>query len=269
MHETMKRKSSSLNLSVDDILRKLLAGEIDIRMAKRMLSVLNIKRISDMVKLDTQRAHRIGTPETILAEGKDPATIAKAAITMARKSGYALITRVHKSHLRKIRSSLQKGFELKHNPKARTVVVKSKRYTFPKVGRIGVLAAGTADVPVAEEAAVAAEVMGCEVLRAYDVGIAGIHRLFKPLKRMTEKGVAALVVVAGMEGALPSVVSSLVDVPVIGVPTSIGYGIGAEGVGALVTMLQTCSPKIAVVNIDNGFGGGTFAALIAKKSRGG
>jgi hypothetical protein len=129
-----------------------------------------------------------------------------------------------------------------------------------------VLAAGTADIPVAEEAAVAAEVMGCEVLKAYDVGIAGIHRLFEPLRKMIERGVSALVVVAGMEGALPSVTSSLVDVPVIGVPTSIGYGVGAEGIGALVTMLQTCSPKLAVVNIDNGFGAGIFAALIARQA---
>jgi len=265
----MKQKSSRhLNLDVESILMRLLAGEIDIRAAKRMLSALNIERVSNMVKLDTRRAHRIGAPEAILAEGKDPEMIAKAATVMARKSSYALVTRVQKSHLRKVRSSLAKGFELNHNPKARTIVIKRKGYTFPKVGQIGVLAAGTADIPVAEEAAVAAEVMGCEVLKAYDIGIAGIHRLFEPLKCMTKKGVSTLIVVAGMEGALPSVVSSLVNVPVIGVPTSVGYGIGAEGVGALVTMLQTCSPKLAVVNIDNGFGAGIFAALIAKQSRG-
>jgi hypothetical protein len=265
----MKQKPSHLNLDIEDILRKLLTAEIDTRAAKRMLSALNIEQISDMVKLDTHRAHRIGTPEAILAEGKNPAITAKAAVAMATKSGYALVTRVEKGHLHKLRSSLPDGFELDHNPKARTVVIKRRGQAFPKVGLVGVVAAGTADVPVAEEAVVAAEVMGCEVIKAYDVGIAGIHRLFKPLKHMTEKGVSALIVVAGMEGALPSVVSSLVNVPVIGVPTSVGYGIGAEGVGALVTMLQTCSPKLAVVNIDNGFGAGIFAALIAKQSRGG
>jgi hypothetical protein len=262
----MKRKSRRLDLNIEDILHKLLVGEISTRTAKRMLSALNIERISDMARLDVRRSHRIGAPEAILAEGKDPEITAKAAVTMARKSGYALVTRIRKGHLEKIRSSLPRDFELEHNSKARTVVIKRKGHIFPRIGRIGVLAAGTADIPVAEEAAVAAEVMGCEVLKAYDVGIAGIHRLFGPLREMTERGVSALVVVAGMEGALPSVASSLVDVPVIGVPTSVGYGVGAEGVGALVTMLQTCSPKLAVVNIDNGFGAGIFAALIARQT---
>jgi NCAIR mutase (PurE)-related protein len=143
-------------------------------------------------------------------------------------------------------------------------LVKRRNHVFPKAGRIGVLAAGTADVAVAEEASVAAEVMGCQVMKAYDVGIAGIHRLFKPLEHMLRKGVSALVVVAGMEGALPSVVASLVDVPVIGVPTSVGYGVGTKGVAALMTMLQTCSPKVVVVNIDNGLGAGIFAGMIAR-----
>ncbi len=110
--------------------------------------------------------------------------------------------------------------------------------------------------------------MGCKVLKAYDVGIAGIHRLFRPLELMARQGVAALVVVAGMEGALPSVVASLVDVPVIGVPTSVGYGVGLKGAAALMSMLQSCSPKIAVVNIDNGLGAGVFAGLIARQASG-
>ncbi|MCS7131236.1 MAG: nickel pincer cofactor biosynthesis protein LarB, partial [Hadesarchaea archaeon] len=176
------------------------------------------------------------------------------------------ITRAGGKHLKELKARLPKGFELEHNERARTIVVKRKGYAFPKVGKIGVLAAGTADIPVAEEASVAAQVMGCEVLKAYDVGVAGIHRLFEPLRRMIDEGVAAIVVVAGMEGALPSVVSSLVNVPVIGVPTSVGYGVGANGIGALVTMLQSCSPKLAVVNIDNGFGAGVFAALVARQA---
>jgi NCAIR mutase (PurE)-related protein len=122
---------------------------------------------------------------------------------------------------------------------------------------------GTSDVVVAEEARTIAEEMGCEVITAYDVGIAGFHRHIKPLKRMLQEGVDAIVVVAGMEGALPSVIASLVDVPVIGVPTSVGYGFGAGGVGALTTMLQSCSPGMCVVNIDNGVGAGALAALIA------
>ena len=260
--ETMKSKK--LDLSVEDVLRKLKAGDLTIGEAKSRLAALNIKRISDLARLDTNRAHRIGVPEVVLAEGKSSETVARAAAKMAEESGYVLVTRVARGHLKRLRA-LQKGFELDYNERARTVIVKRRGHVFPKVGKVGVLAAGTADVPVAEEAAVAVEVMGCEVIKAYDVGIAGIHRLFGPLERMADEGVAAVIAVAGMEGALPSVVSSLVDVPVIGVPTSVGYGVGVEGLGALMTMLQTCSPKLAVVNIDNGFGAGVFAALIARQ----
>lgn len=128
------------------------------------------------------------------------------------------------------------------------------------------ITAGTADIPVATEAKVAAEEMGCKVLTAFDVGVAGIHRLFGPLKRMIEEGVDAIIVVAGMEGALPSVVASLVDVPVIGVPTSVGYGLGRDGIGALTAMLQSCSLGLAVVNIDGGVAAGVFAALIANRA---
>jgi len=127
------------------------------------------------------------------------------------------------------------------------------------------MTAGTSDIRVAEEARVVAEEMGCEVVTAYDVGIAGFHRHIGPLRRMLREGVDAIVVVAGMEGALPSVVASLVDVPVIGVPTSVGYGLGGKGVGALTTMLQSCSPGLCVVNIDNGVGAGALAALIARR----
>jgi hypothetical protein len=126
-----------------------------------------------------------------------------------------------------------------------------------------VLAAGTSDIPAAEEAKVTAEVMGCQVLAYYDVGIAGIHRLMEPLRETLVQDVSAIVVVAGMEGALPSVVRGLVPVPVIGVPTSTGYGYGGKGEAALMTMLQSCAPGLTVVNIDNGFGAGATAALIA------
>lgn len=256
--------AKTLDLDVEDVLKKLLSGELTVKQAKRRLAAINVKRIADLARLDTRRAIRAGVPEAILAEGKSPKDSARAAIAMAREAGYALITRAGKEHLEELKARLPKGFELEYNERARTMVVRRRGYAFPKAGKIGLLAAGTADIPVAEEASVAAQVMGCEVLKAYDVGVAGIHRLFEPLKRMIDEGVAAIVVVAGMEGALPSVVSSLVDVPVIGVPTSVGYGVGAEGIGALVTMLQSCSPKLAVVNIDNGFGAGVFAALIAR-----
>lgn len=254
-----------LSTDVEGVLNALLAGKLTVEQAKRKLAVLNIKRIGDLARLDVERVHRIGIPEVVLAEGKSPETVVKAAVALASTSGYALVTRVDEKHLKSIRTELR-DFEIEFNPKAKTVVVKKKGHFFPKRGKIGILAAGTADVSVAEEAVVAAEVMGCEVLKAYDVGVAGIHRLFEPLKHMIEQGVSAIVAVAGMEGTLPSLVSSLVDVPVVGVPTSIGYGVGVKGIGALVTMLQTCSPKLAVVNIDNGFGAGVFAASIARQA---
>lgn len=254
-----------LELGVEDILKDLLAGEITIDQAKGKLASLNVKRISDLVRLDVRRSHRAGVPEAILAEGKTPEVVAKAAVAKARENGYALVTRVGQGHLKKLRSSLPPEFELDHNRAARAVVVRLRGHAFPKIGKVGVLAAGTADVPVAEEAAVTAEAMGCEVLKAYDVGVAGIHRLFEPLRRMVEEDVSAIVVVAGREGALPSVVAGLVDIPVIGVPTSVGYGAGGKGLSALLAMLQSCSPGLAVANIDNGFGGGAMAALIANR----
>ena len=133
-------------------------------------------------------------------------------------------------------------------------------------GCVGVLTAGTSDVGVAEEAAVVCRHMGCRVLRGYDVGVAGVHRLFGPLTEMVQAGADALVVVAGMEGALPSLVAGLVDVPVIGVPKSGGYGVAGDGTAALYSMLQSCSPGLVVVNVDNGVGAGAAAGLIARGS---
>jgi hypothetical protein len=131
--------------------------------------------------------------------------------------------------------------------------------------RIGIMTAGTSDIGVAEEARLVAKAMGCEAIASYDIGIAGMHRLFPALKEIAEQNAGAIVVVAGMEGALASVVASVVDIPVVGVPTSTGYGFGANGIAALASMLQSCTLGLAVVNIDNGVGGGAYAASIAKR----
>ena len=145
-------------------------------------------------------------------------------------------------------------------------MVKEKSFRFEKKkGVVGIITAGTSDIPVAEEAKEILISMGCEVMASYDVGIAGVHRIFSPLSKMIKEGVHVIIVCAGMEGTLPGVVAFLVDVPVIGVPISSGYGLGANGKGALITMLQSCSPGLVVVNIDNGFGAGASAALIANK----
>jgi NCAIR mutase (PurE)-related protein len=132
-------------------------------------------------------------------------------------------------------------------------------------GHVGVISAGTSDIPVAEEAAVIAKEMGCQVTCIYDVGVAGLHRLLQPLRDLLAHEVDVIIVAAGMDGALPSVVAGLVPVPVIGLPTSIGYGLGGKGVAALLSMLQTCAPGLSVVNIDNGVGAGITAALIANR----
>jgi NCAIR mutase (PurE)-related protein len=153
-----------------------------------------------------------------------------------------------------------------HRAIARCAAIHRPGYVRPRTdGRIGVLTAGTSDVPVAEEARLIAEEMGCDVYTAYDVGVAGIHRLFEPLVEMLAARVAALVVCAGMDGALASVVAGLSPVPVVGVPVSTGYGAGGKGRAALLAMLQTCAPGLTVVNVDNGVGAGATAALIANR----
>jgi hypothetical protein len=222
--------------------------------------------LEGFARLDIQRSERTGIPEAILAEGKTTDQVVKALRMMAGDAGLALATRVSEVCATAIKRALSSKFQIHRVRLARTVVVSKKRGgPKPTGGVIAILAAGTSDIPTAEEARVTAEVMGCEVLAHYDVGIAGIHRLLEPLDAVLSKGVSAIVVVAGMEGALPSVVRGLVAVPVIGVPTSTGYGYGGQGQAALMTMLQSCAPGLTVVNIDNGFGAGATAALIANQ----
>lgn len=222
--------------------------------------------VEEFARLDIHRAERTGIPEAILAEGKTNEQVISLVRSMVEKAGIALATRVSDECAKVLSDSLGDKVTLNHNRLGRTVVAHNHNYN-PKSsgGRIAIFAAGTADLPVAEEAKVTAETMGCEVTACYDVGIAGIHRLMEPLKLILEKEVSAVVVVAGMEGALPSVVRGLVPMPVIGVPVSTGYGYGGKGEAALMTMLQSCAPGLTVVNIDNGFGAGATAALIANQ----
>ncbi len=217
-------------------------------------------------KLDLQRSARTGIPEAIFGEGKTATQIASLVRAHAEKAGYALATRIQPDISSHVIDELPQELKVVYHQTGRTLVVSRPDYEPKSTGAIiGILAAGTSDLPVAEEARVTAELMGCEVLTYYDVGVAGIHRLVQPMEEILKKEVAALVVVAGMEGALPSVVRGLVPVPVIGVPTSIGYGYGGKGEAALMGMLQSCAPGLTVVNIDNGFGAGATAALIANR----
>ena len=219
----------------------------------------------EFARPDLHRDNRKGIPEVLLAQGKRHEDVLSIARRFIDGTGRSIISRVDGDLLGKLRLEFSDCDLQEHSP-SRMVVVKRHGFELPRTGgMIGVISAGTSDVPVAEEARVVAEEMGCEAIAVYDVGVAGIHRLFQPLQALREASVDAIIVAAGMDGALPSVVSGLVDVPVIGLPTSVGYGYGGQGVAALMSMLQTCSPGLTVVNIDNGVGAGATAALIANR----
>jgi NCAIR mutase (PurE)-related protein len=219
------------------------------------------------IRPDPNRKHRTGIPEVIFAESKSPDVVVSALRTQADATARAVASRCSGETRALVRASLGEPYRITDDPIAQTIVVSvGEGQIEPTGGRIGVIAAGTSDLPWAREAALIAREMGVEVTEIADVGVAGLHRLVGPLERLLKEGVDAIVVAAGMDGALPSVVAGLVDVPVIGLPTSVGYGFGGGGVGALTTMLQSCAPGLAVVNIDNGIGAGSMAALIANRA---
>jgi len=220
-----------------------------------------------IAQLDFDRERRKGVPEVILAESKSVEQAVNIATEYLMKNGRAILSRVSSELETRLRQMAKGDIELEWYEHARAAVLRgpSGRPT-PTGGRVGIISAGTSDIPIAEEAMLIAREMGCQVYPVYDVGVAGLHRLFGPLKHLIdEEDVDVIVVAAGMDGALPSVVSGLVSVPVIGLPTSVGYGLGGKGIAALYSMLQTCSPGLAVVNIDNGIGAGVIAAVIANR----
>ena len=212
--------------------------------------------LGGFAKLDIDRHKRRGFPEVIYAPGKTGQQLKIIAEKIIRKGQVLLITKIKEASY----IYLHKAFPgLHYNPQAQIAYQRKKAFVCPK-GFVLVISAGTSDIPVAEEAAVVAEVMANKVARLYDVGVAGVHRVMSK-KRLLRKA-KVIVVAAGMEGALASIVSGLVAVPVIAVPTSVGYGANFKGLSALLTMLNSCSPGVAVVNIDNGFGAGYLAGMI-------
>lgn len=211
-------------------------------------------------KLDHHRAKRKGFPEVVFAQGKTPEQVARIMERLFKKSGVVMATRATEDVYKTVNKHLPGSVYYKE---ARIISIKKGKGLGVKgKGGISIITAGTADIPVAEEAAVTAELMGHKVDRIFDVGVAGIHRLMSNLKRIRKASV--LIVVAGMEGALASVVAGLVDIPVIAVPTSVGYGASFKGLSALLTMLNSCAPGIATVNIDNGFGSAVMASTIIR-----
>jgi len=208
-------------------------------------------------KIDTHRHLRKGFPEVVLGEEKTAQQLVKIVEKIREAGNNVLITRVN---AKKARTVLRRHPDMKFHPSSRTLYLRSRRIEDKGKGTILVITAGTSDIPVAEEAAITAEVMGNHVVRIFDVGVAGLHRLLAFHDQLLDARV--LIVVAGMEGALPSVVSGLVDRPVIAVPTSVGYGASLGGLSALFGMLNACASGVTVVNIDNGFGAGYAASLI-------
>jgi pyridinium-3,5-biscarboxylic acid mononucleotide synthase len=207
-------------------------------------------------RIDHHRRVRSGMPEVIFSQGKTPAQVAKIFKHMAAQGGNVLATRATRDHFRAVKKMVRKA---EYRELARSIVLQQDPAAYGK-GAVVVISAGTSDIPVAEEALVTAEIMGNEVAHLYDVGVAGIHRLLAG-RDVLEKA-RVIVVCAGMEGALPSVVGGLVRVPVIAVPTSVGYGASFDGLAALLGMLNSCASNVSVVNIDNGFGAGYVASMI-------
>jgi pyridinium-3,5-biscarboxylic acid mononucleotide synthase len=217
------------------------------------------------IRPDFHREQRKGVPEVIYGETKDIEQIVAMTRKILDETGRTIISRVPAEAIEVLRDVFN-TYKVRVHGTARAVVIYKPDYVHRRTGgQVGVISAGTSDVPVAQEAALIAEEMGCEVTCIYDVGVAGLHRLLEPLRNLLTKEVDAIIVAAGMDGALPSVVAGLVPVPVIGLPTSIGYGMGGKGIAALLSMLQTCAPGLSVVNIDNGVGAGITAAMIANR----
>lgn len=253
---------------IKEILVKLLEKKMSIEEAERLLRANHVEEVGDLAKLDIFRKTRTGTPEVIFAQNKKPQIVIDITKKFLQSKQFAIISRYNEDQKILIEKVFGRDeiYDLNLSELGKILVIKEKLYEFPKKGGIvGIITAGSSDIPVAIEAEVIAEAMGCKVITTYDVGIAGIHRIFTPLSDMIKKRVHIIIVCAGMEGTLPGVVAALVDVPVIGVPISSGYGMGEKGKGALITMLQSCSPGLLVVNIDNGFGAGASAAIIANK----
>ncbi|MDR4504725.1 MAG: nickel pincer cofactor biosynthesis protein LarB [Candidatus Scalindua sp.] len=240
---------------IKKILQKVKDGDLTIDKAVRDFKDLPYKELG-FAKVDTHRSIRCGFPEVILCEGKTPEQVSNIAEQIVKSGANLLATRANREIYKTVFAKLKNA---RYNELARTIVLKNSELQ-KKVGSILIVTAGTSDIPVAEEARETAEIMGNNVKVLCDVGVAGIHRLLKNKNDLSKARV--IIVVAGMEGALASVVGGMVDKPVIGVPTSIGYGVSFGGVSALLAMLNSCASNVTVVNIDNGFGAASVASLI-------
>lgn len=243
-----------------ELLGKVKSGRVSIDEAFDRLRHLPYEDLG-FAKVDHHRAIRLGFPEVIFCQGKNEAQILSIFRSLAKQNRRILLTRCPEPVFRRIRGV---NPDAEYNRLARTVAVRDKR--IKSEGLVSVICAGTADIPVAEEAAVTAEVFGAAVERRFDVGVAGLHRLLDCFEHISRS--RCIVAAAGMEGALASVIGGLSSCPVIAVPTSVGYGANFQGIAPLLTMINSCAPGVCVVNIDNGFGAGYTAAMINKNREG-
>lgn len=227
--------------------------------SEELLQALKGMQSTDLgfATIDDARDSRQGFPEVIYCAGKTPEQSAQIFLALSQRNGNVLATRANKEHYEAIKALVA---DAEYNEAARTVTIEREPLAKDEERVITIITAGTSDIPVAAEAGVTASIMGNKVNYIYDVGVAGIHRLFARLEEIRQANV--LIVVAGMEGALPSVIGGLVNKPVIAVPTSVGYGASFNGLAALLGMLNSCAAGVAVVNIDNGFGAGRLAHII-------
>ncbi|WP_127836870.1 nickel pincer cofactor biosynthesis protein LarB [Clostridium prolinivorans] len=242
---------------IKDLLESIKIGNLTIEEGVKKLKDFPFKELG-YAKIDNHREVRVGYPEVIYCEGKTVDQVKGIVEFMLTKNNNILGTRANEEIYNAVKEICP---EAEYNRLGRTITIKKKELKIPDT-YIAVVTAGTSDIPVAEEAAVTAEILGNKVERIFDVGVAGIHRLFNRLDII--RGARVVVVIAGMEGALASVIGGLVDKPVIAVPTSVGYGANFGGLSALLTMLNSCASGISVVNIDNGFGAGYLASIINK-----
>ena len=247
---------------LDKILQAVGRGEISPAVAAERLREGEVRYVEGFAALDLGRTERKGVPEVVYARAKSPEQVAKICTAVLQSAPRVILSAPNPEHEEAI------GLALPETPirRAGRSLVLGDGEPAPTGGRIGALSAGTSDLPILEEALAVAHEMGVEALAFHDVGVAGVHRLFGPLQQLRDFDPDCIVVAAGMEGALPSVVSGLVSAPVIGLPTSTGYGLGGDGTAAILGMLQTCSPGLTVVNVDNGVGAGATAALIANRA---
>lgn len=237
------------------LLADVKTGRTDVKDAVAKLKDLPFAELG-YATVDTHRSLRFGVPEVVLGEPKTVEHIIGIVEALKTRKQSVLVTRVSAEKAEPLMARFPKA---KYHPEARIFELKQGK---PRAGVVAVVTAGTSDIPTAEEAAVTAEAMGATVRRIYDVGVAGIHRLLRRREEIQSAHVA--VVIAGMEGALASAVGGLVGIPVVAVPTSVGYGANFGGVSALLAMLNSCASNVAVMNIDNGFGGGFYAALVSR-----